>query len=179
MGTSSPEVKLDVNCSLLIRAFGTSYGGTSGIFFRNGYSTSGYYNCSILTYDHNADTFSDGLSINAYDGISFCTGSNTNTRQERMRINIDSNVGIGTTTPNNILQVGGAGRLRISNGTSDYTIIGTKDTDDNATNTKIFLNGNTFTGANNAGSIQYFATTATGAHELAPSCVSRDLNVEG
>ncbi len=41
------------------------------------------------------------------------------------------NVGIGTANPLNILQVGDAGRLRISNGTTDYTIIGTRDTDDN------------------------------------------------
>ncbi len=32
VGAASPEVKLDVNGSLLIRAFGTSNGGTSGIF---------------------------------------------------------------------------------------------------------------------------------------------------
>jgi hypothetical protein len=104
IGNITPEVKLDVNGSLLIRAFGTSNGGTSGIFFRNGYSTSGYYNCSILTYDHNADTFSDGISINGFDGVSICTGANT--RQERMRINIDGNVGISNTTPKLTLDIG-------------------------------------------------------------------------
>ena len=87
---------------------------------------------------------------------------------------------VGTTTPSNILQVGGAGRLRIANGISDYTIIGTKDIDDNATNTKIFINGNTFTGANNAGSIQYFATKATGAHVFyGGSPVGEKLRIDG
>jgi hypothetical protein len=57
------------------------------ICFRAGYTD---YNCSILTYDHNGDGFSDGISINAWDGISFCTGSNG--RQERMRITNAGNV---------------------------------------------------------------------------------------
>ena len=52
-----------------------------------------------------------------------------------MTITAAGNVGIGTLTPNNILQVGGAGRLRISNGTTDYSLIGTLDTD-GATNTR-------------------------------------------
>ncbi len=55
------------------------------------------YNCSILTYDHNADGFCDGLSINGWDGISFCTGANT--RNEKMRISSDGNVGIQNTSP--------------------------------------------------------------------------------
>ena len=37
----------------------------------------------------------NGLSINGWDGISFCT--NANTRNERMRIDKDGNVNIGTT----------------------------------------------------------------------------------
>jgi hypothetical protein len=75
-------------------------------YFRNGYSTSGYYNCNY----HNADTFSDGFSINSYDGIRFCTGSNA--RQERMRINFDGNVGMGTTTPNALLTLFGSTQLQ-------------------------------------------------------------------
>jgi hypothetical protein len=35
------------------------------------------------------------------------------------------NVGIGVEDPGNILQVGAGGRLRISNGPTDYTTIGT------------------------------------------------------
>jgi hypothetical protein len=45
-----------------------------------------------MTYDHNADTFCDGISINGYDGVSICTGANT--RQERMRVDVNGNVNI-------------------------------------------------------------------------------------
>jgi hypothetical protein len=42
-------------------------------------------------------------------------------------------------------------------------LIGTKDTDDNTTNTKIVINGNTCTYAWALGSIRHFAT-GTGSH---------------
>ena len=78
-----------------------------GIFFRDGFTSSNIYNLSILTYDHNASNVNpDGLSINAYDGISFCTGSGT--RSERMRIDSSGNVGIGTTSPSDKLTVNGS-----------------------------------------------------------------------
>jgi hypothetical protein len=73
------------------------------------------------------------------------------------------NVGIGTTNPTSIFQVGNAGRLRIANGSNDFSLIGTLDTDNNTSNTKIFLNGIGNTSANAPGSIQYFAT-GTGSH---------------
>ncbi len=46
---------------------------------------------------------------------------------------------------------------------SDYTIIGTIDVNNNTTNTKIFLNGNTCTTAGYQGGIQYWASS-TGGH---------------
>ena len=64
-----------------------------GIYFRDGYTLGNPYNCSILTYDHDGQGFCDGLSINGFDGVSFCTGSNG--RSEKMRININGNVRIG------------------------------------------------------------------------------------
>lgn len=71
-------------------------------------------------------------------------------------------VGVGTSAiPNNILQVGDGGKLRISNGTTDFTLIGTKDTND-ANNTRIILNGYQKSGS--VGNVEYVATTATGAH---------------
>ena len=78
----------------------------------------------------------------------------------------NNNIGIGSgiTNANNILQVGQGGRLRIANNVDDYTIIGTRDIDNNSLNTKILLNGNTATGAGTPGSIQYFATGTGNSH---------------
>jgi len=72
------------------------------------------------------------------------------------------NVGIGTATVSNILQVGNGGRLRIANNTSDVTVIGTLDSD-GVTNTRIAIFGTAFNLAN--GEIQYVATS-TGSHKF-------------
>jgi len=112
IGTTNPETKLDVDGNLLIRAYaGTS--GTNGIFFRSGFATTNQYNCSILTFDHSSGGANDGISINGFQGVSFCTGANT--RQERMRIDGGGRVGIGTTNPGYKLDIqgGAAQTLRI------------------------------------------------------------------
>ena len=61
------------------------------------------------------------------------------------------------TNPANILTVGGGGRLRVANSNSDYTLIGTNDTD-GATNSRIVISGN-IRGTNNGG-IEYVGVTA-------------------
>jgi hypothetical protein len=95
---------------------------------------------------------------------SFINQPTDNTSQvERMRISSTGNVGIGTTNPSSILHIGGGGRLRISNGASDYTLIGTQDTN-SSTNTGIILYGNTHP-AGYAGIIEYLATS-TGFHRF-------------
>ena len=81
IGTTSPDEKLHVEGSVLIDAFNA--GDETGIFFREGFSSTNKYNVSILAKDHNGSS-ADGISINGYDGISFCTGSNT--RQQRMLV---------------------------------------------------------------------------------------------
>ena len=108
IGTTSPDSKLHVNGNITLDAVktGNATGVGGGISFRAGAdyapdSSTGAYNCSILTYGHDPNT--DGLSINGYDGVSFCTGSST--RNERMRIDSDGNVGIGTTNPGAPLEI--------------------------------------------------------------------------
>ena len=77
-------------------------------------------------------------------------------------LSVPGNMAVGTTSiPTNILQVGAGGRLRISNGATDYTLLGTIDTD-GATNTSIVISGNTR--STNAGNIQYLATASGGSH---------------
>ena len=95
IGTSSPECALDVNGDIRIRA-ADGNASKKGIYFRHdptnntddgsNFLSGGLYpyNCSIFTYDHSDSGFSGGLSINGYDGVSICTGSNT--RNERVRV---------------------------------------------------------------------------------------------
>lgn len=68
-------------------------------------------------------------------------------------------VGIATTNPINILQVGSGGRLRIANDNTDYTLIGTDDID-NINNSRIVISGISRGSYN--GRIEFFVTAATG-----------------
>ena len=69
---ADPTEALEVNGSIVCSGFTDE----EGIFFRSGFSSSNKYNVSILAKAHNGST-PDGLSINGYDGITFCTGANT------------------------------------------------------------------------------------------------------
>ena len=113
IGTTSPEVKLDVQGSLLLNQWGYASGNLQeqGIFFRRGFTASNKYNSSILTYDHNGTgNTPEGISINGYDGVSICTGSNT--RNERMRITSTGAISVGTSGT----AYGAAGEVLTSNG---------------------------------------------------------------
>jgi hypothetical protein len=104
INTSSPDYLLDVRptgalTGGAIEIFRGSTSGTGGVLnFRPSLGTAvdTIYNLSITAYDHSGDSNTDGLSINGYDGVSFCTGSNA--RQERMRIAQDGGISAGSTT---------------------------------------------------------------------------------
>jgi hypothetical protein len=79
--------------------------------------------------------------------------------------------------PSQILQVGDGGRLRISNGITDYTLIGTKETDD-ASNTRIVVSGFQRTSTDvSGGSIEYIATNTNGAHVFKTSGTSERMRI--
>ena len=89
------------NGNVVLNAF--EAGNTTGISFRKGYENT--YNLSIFVYAHSGSA-ADGLSINGYGGISFCTGSNS--RNERMRMTSTGNLGVGTGAPEYRLHVAGS-----------------------------------------------------------------------
>lgn len=71
-----------------------------------------------------------------------------------MSFKSNGSVGIGTTNPVNILQIGSGERLRISNGSTDYTVIGTSDIG-GVNNTNITISG--YQRSAQAGNIEYEA----------------------
>lgn len=100
IGTNSPSALLTLDKPsgrnfLLLNGFPYGNGG-AGIFFRREFIGSENYNCSIVNHDL-GDGSADGISINGFGGVSFCTGSNS--RLERVRITSAGNVGVGTTGP--------------------------------------------------------------------------------
>jgi hypothetical protein len=106
IGTSSPAYRLQVGGQTgltgaaidLFRTGGLSSNIGGVLNFRPGLgqTASDIFNLSICAYDHSGDANADGLSINASDGISFCTGSNS--RQERARIDSSGYLLINRTT---------------------------------------------------------------------------------
>jgi len=133
IGTPAYAYKLNVAGTINSSGLITSAGLTSSALI----TTAGLTSSSLITANAGL-TIPSGQRLTS-SGTSILTG----------------NVGIGTTNNlNNILQVGEGGRLRISNGTTDYTSIGTIDVD-GPNNTQIILSGATRTGF--LGAIQHYA----------------------
>ena len=103
-------------------------------------------------------TFSMGIDNS--DSDKFKIGTSALETNTRFTIDASGNIGIANSSPTQILQVGNAGRLRISNGTTDYSLLGTID-NNGGTNTRIVVSGNTRGGL--PGLIEYVATSS-GAH---------------
>ena len=121
IGTEIPEESLHVNGDVLFDLFAPNE-FERGLFFRKGFSNTNKYNLGILLYDHNSGGLNpDGITITAYDGVSFSTGSNS--RNERMRINWAGDVGIGTKYPKSKLEVVGtitATEIKVEAQTADF-----------------------------------------------------------
>ena len=168
IGTINPAKKLHIvhPSGELIRIETTVDGANqvSGIEFGTpSYNTATRSKITSTTYANDGGDGSSGSDLQ------FSTASATNTSSPKLTILPDGKVGIGTQNPLAILQIGNAGRLRIANTISDYTILGTADTDD-TTNTKIELSGNTRYGSGGNdernGRISYVATNTQGSHQF-------------
>ena len=103
-------------------------------------SMNGFYNKYVNIADNNSNNYLS-WGISSISTI-FCLTNN-------------GYIGIGITNPSNILQIGDGGKLKISNGINDFTIIGTKDGID-INNTRIVINGCNNSGSN--GNIEYIST---------------------
>jgi|GEM_PF-2144065 len=160
IGTISPAAQLEVVGTAGARIVDSSNANTyaGSLIFGNLADAKLLYAPNDGTLQWRTHNHATGHAFEVYDKFSSTT-----------KVHLDSggatyfnggNVGIGTTNPTNILQVGNAGRLRVSNGITDYSLFGTLD-DDGPTNTRIVISGNTR--PTYAGNIEYLATS-TGNH---------------
>jgi hypothetical protein len=155
-GTISPYTLLHIKgTNPILTIMGQGGTGAKSQLNLSTYDTtsSNLSNCSLISTD--TGNFGGTFQINLKT-----PGAITNTQFTPFYINSIGNIGISTTNPLNILQVGNAGRLRISNDNTDYTLIGTSDTDA-STNSKIIISGDGRVG--NEGNVEYYSTN-TGSH---------------
>jgi hypothetical protein len=138
----------------------TATSSTNAIQIKNNTTSSAYIGIAGTTYGGN---YQNNLFIQSPNAFVLNINGGGTSSTPNIFINTSGNVGIGTNNPTTIFQIGNSGRLRISNGITDYSLLGTIDIDNNTSNTKIFLNGSNCTYASAPGSIQYFATS-TGSH---------------
>jgi hypothetical protein len=96
INVSDPIYPLEVQGQAGIELFSSTTSGKV-LNFRPSLGDANKYNMSISGYDHSGGGTSpaDGLSINAFDGVSIATGSST-VRQERFLVDQTGNVKIAT-----------------------------------------------------------------------------------
>jgi len=168
MHPSGELVRIETNAEGANQVSGIEFGVPS-------YNTASRSKITSSTYAGSGG--SGGSGDSGGSDLQFSTASGANSSSLKLIISPIGNVGIGTPTPNNILQIGNAGRLRIANNTSDYTILGTADTDD-TTNTKIELSGNTRSGSAGAsGTISYVATNTDGYHKFITNSTAERVRI--
>jgi hypothetical protein len=138
----------------------TATNSTNAIQIKNNTTSTAYIGVAGTTYGGN---YQNNLFIQSPTAFVLNTNGGSTSSTPNIFINTSGHVGIGTNNPTTIFQIGNSGRLRISNGITDYSLLGTIDVDNNTSNTKIFLNGSNCTYAGTPGSIQYFSTS-TGSH---------------
>jgi hypothetical protein len=94
---TSPSYPLHVAGETGIELYNAT-GGGDVLNLRPSLGDANKYNMSISSYDHSGGGVgpADGISINAFDGVSIATGSST-ARQERMRIDSSGNLLVGKT----------------------------------------------------------------------------------
>jgi hypothetical protein len=156
INTVTPREKLDIyNGNMVIRSINNST--TSNLYFGTPTNINDAYKSAIIA---------EGIGSWSQSRLHLCVadGNDDSTyasiSNARISILPSGNVGIGNTNPLNILQIGNGGRLRISNDNTDYTLIGTIDTD-TSLNSKIIISGNGRVA--NEGNIEYYSTN-TGSH---------------
>ena len=152
----------------------TATSSTNAIQIKNNTTSTAYIGVAGTTYGGN---YQNNLFIQSPTAFVLNTNGGGTSATPNIFINTSGNVGIGTNNPTNIFQIGNSGRLRISNGETDYTLLGTIDVDNNTNNTKIFLNGSNCTYAGTPGSIQYFSTS-TGSHVFYTSGTNERMRID-
>ena len=124
--------------------------GSSNLYVKTNtcfaYSSIMFYNCTV---SHEVGNLILNSSVVRIKNDTFFSS----------KLSTIGNVGIGTATNiNNILQIGDGGRLRISNGPTDYSIIGTMDSDISISNTRIKLIGSSYFPTDIKGNIEFYST---------------------
>jgi hypothetical protein len=159
------QVLIGNGTSALTQSANLSWNNTSNILSATNFLGDGsrLTNINISNVASGALTVSrGGIGTTTLTAGQIIVGNGSNPVSQNQNLtwdNTNNRLGIGVTNPSNILQVGGGGRLRISNGTTDYSLLGTIDTD-TSLNTRILISGNTR--ASNAGNIELY-TTSTGS----------------